>query len=348
MSAKRNFLHHLHPPQVCRRTLEPTATLGLGIACLTCLAVLFVTGATLFLYYVPDPERAYERILHITTTLRYGDFIRNLHFIAANALAILIFAHLARVFFTAAYKERYLNWLYGLVLLGLVLFGNFTGYLLPWDQVAYWAIKVGASLAAYLPYIGEGVQRFFLGGTDIGPETLLRSFAFHAGFVPLMLVVFTSLHLWRIRKDGGLAAPAEARKQRLPAAPWLYRAEGAVALATLGTLIALSLIIDAPLHERADPVHPPNPAKAPWYFVGFQEMVGYSAFLGGVAAPAALLAFFTLAPLLDRTRSEGGIWFARDRLALNLLFAAVMVSQIAFIVIGQWFRGKNWALIWPF
>ena len=348
MSTKRNFLHHLHPPQVCRRTLQPSATFGLGIACLTCLAVLFVTGASLFLYYVPDPERAYERILHISTTLPYGDLIRNLHYVAANALAILIFAHLARVFFAGAYKGRYLNWLYGLVLLGLVLFGNFTGYLLPWDQLAYWAIKVGATLAAYTPLIGTGLERFLVGGSDIGPETLLRSFAFHAGFIPLLLVIFTSLHLWRIRKDGGLAAPPEARNQRLPASPWLYRAEAAVALATLGILLLLSLVFEAPLSERADPVHPPNPAKAPWYFVGFQEMVSYSAFFGGVAAPLALLGFFVLAPLLDRSRSAGGMWFARDRIGINLVFALVLLSQIAFIVIGQWLRGKNWELILPF
>ncbi|WP_305045586.1 cytochrome b N-terminal domain-containing protein [Geoalkalibacter sp.] len=348
MSGKRNFLHHLHPPQVCRRTLEPLATLGLGIACLTCMAVLLVTGATLFLYYVPAPEHAYERILHISTTLHYGDLIRNLHFVAANALIILIFTHLARVFWTAAYKGRYLNWCYGLVLLGLVLFGNFTGYLLPWDQRAYWAIKVGASLAEYFPGIGAGLKRFLLGGTDIGPETLLRSFAFHAGFVPLLLVVFTSLHLWRIRKDGGLAAPPEAHKIRLPAAPWLYRAEGAAALLTLGTLLVLALFIDAPLDERADPSHPPNPAKAPWYFVGFQEMVGYSAFIGGVLAPTLLLVFFLAAPLIDRSRSHGGVWFSRDRLWLNLGFLVVLAGQIVFIVIGQWLRGKNWELVWPF
>lgn len=348
MGNKRNFLHHLHPSQVCRRTLEPLATLGLGIGCLTCLAVLFVTGATLFLYYVPDPEHAYERILHITTTLHYGHVIRNLHFVAANALVILIFAHLARVFFTGAYKGRCLNWIYGLVLLMLVLFGNFTGYLLPWDQVAYWAVKVGANLAVYIPLIGPDVARFLLGGSDIGPETLLRSFAFHAGFVPLLLVVFTGLHLWRIRKDGGLAAPQDAQQHKLPTAPWLYRAEGAVALVTLGVLLVLALIIEAPLYERADPIHPPNPAKAPWYFVGFQEMVSYSAFIGGVAAPAALVLFAILAPLIDCSRSSEGIWFSKDRFFLNALFAAILLSQIAFIVIGQWLRGKNWELIIPF
>ncbi len=346
--AKRNFFHHLHPPQVNRRTLQPAATLGLGIACLTCLGVLLVTGATLFLYYVPETERAYERILHITTTLHYGDLVRDLHFVAANALIILVVLHLMRVFCMAAYKGRALNWSYGLILLLLVLFANFTGYLLPWDQISYWAIKVGASLAGYVPLVGEGLRRFLLGGSDVGAETLLRSFAFHAGVVPLLLVTFTSLHLWRIRRDGGLAAPAERTRDKIAAAPWLYRAEGATALLTLALLIFLALAIDAPIYERADPVHPPNPAKAPWYFVGFQEMVGHSALVGGVVAPLALLLFFALVPLLDRSRSPGGVWLARDRRWLNALFFAILASQIVFIVIGQWLRGPNWALMLPF
>jgi quinol-cytochrome oxidoreductase complex cytochrome b subunit len=345
---RRNFFHHLHPPQINRRTLHPAATLGIGIACLTCLGVLLVTGATLFLYYVPETERAYERILHITTTLHYGDLVRDLHFVAANALIVLVVLHLARVFCMAAYKNRGLNWIYGIVLLLLVLFANFTGYLLPWDQVSYWAIKVGSSLAAYVPLFGEDLRRFLLGGSDIGAETLLRSFAFHAGIVPLLLVSFTGLHLWRIRKDGGLAAPPEKTQDKIPASPWLYRAEGTVALLTLALLLFLALGFDAPLYEGADPAHPPNPAKAPWYFVGFQEMVGHSALLGGVLVPLLLLLFLLLVPLLDRSRSPGGVWLARDRRRFNLLFFAVLISQVVFIVIGQWLRGPNWTLILPF
>jgi len=345
---KRNFLDHLHPQQVNLRTLDPRVTLGLGIACLTCVGVLLATGVTLFLYYVPDTARAYERILHITTTLHYGGLIRNLHFVAANTLVILVFLHLTRVFCMAAYKGRALNWMYGLVLLGLVLLANFTGYLLPWDQVSYWAVKVGAGLAGYFPVMGPTLQRFLLGGSDIGPETLLRSFAFHAGFLPVLLVVFTGLHLWRIRRDGGLAAPAGTGGGKIAAGPWLYRAEGAGALVTLGLLLFAALAVHAPLYERADAAHPPNPAKAPWYFVGFQEMVSHSAFAGGVLVPLILLLFFVAIPWLDRSRSEGGEAFARDRAGLTLLFFALLLSQLAFIVVGQWLRGPNWKLLLPF
>lgn len=340
---KRNFLNHLHPQKVRRKTLNPWTTLGLGTACLTCIGILFVTGLTLFLYYVPDREQAYERILHISTTLRYGRTVRNLHYVTANVLIILSAAHLARVFVTGSYKGHRICWLYGLSLFLLLCGANFTGYLLSWDQVSYWAVKVGAGLAGYVPIIGDGLQRFLLAGEEIGGDTLARAFAFHAGIIPLGLLILTSLHLWRLRKEGGLALPPDSKSQLIPAHPWLYRAEGAVALWTFASLVFLSHVMDAPIHGRADPMHPPNPAKAPWYFIGFQEMVSYSAFLGGVVAPLILLLFFVLVPLLDRTQSPGGVWFAKDRRVLNVLFLCILLSQVTFIIIGLWFRGKNWS-----
>lgn len=344
----RNFLHHLHPGKVSRAALRPATTLGLGLACLACLGILIATGITLFLNYVPDQARAYERILHITTALRFGKVVRNLHFLAANALIIFCVLHLVRVVLTGSYKRRWLNWSYGLILLLLILSANFTGYLLPWDQVSYWAIRVGSSLAEYVPLAGPALKGFLLGGDDIGPETLLRSFAFHAGILPLLLMVFTGLHVWRIRKDGGLAASSQSREPLLDANPWLYRAEGGVALLVFAALLALSLVIEAPIYERANPLHPPNPAKSPWYFVGIQEMISHSALWGGVIAPMGITLFLWLLPGLDRTASPGGQWLAVDRWPWLLIFLLVLISQICFIVVGQWLRGANWQLILPF
>ncbi len=338
---RRNFLDHLHPPRVRRQTLQPWTTLGLGIAALTCLGILLLTGLTLLLYYLPDQYRAYERILHLTTTLRFGALLRDLHYLAGNGLLILAILHLARVALTASYRGRWRNWIYGLLMLFLIFAGAFTGYLLPWDQLAYWALKVGSSLADYLPLLGHPLKVFLLGGENIGPETLLRAFAIHAAIVPIGLVGLTGLHLWRVRKDGGLATP-EPTPADIPARPWLYRAEGTVALLTLAALLLLSLWLDAPLGERADPGHPPNPAKAPWYFVGFQEMVSYSATWGGVVAPSLMLLFLVWLPKLD-PHDKGGRWLAPGALSWRLLLLLVLVSQLAFIIIGLWFRGPNWS-----
>lgn len=349
MSGKaRNFFDHLHVGQVRRRVLHPLTTCGFGIAALTCLGTLFVTGFTLFLYYVPDQAQAYERILHISTTLRFGSLIRNLHYLSANALLILAVLHLSRIFLMGSYKQRRLNWIYGLILLVLVLFANFTGYLLPWDQISYWAVKVGASLAGYFPILGPTLQSFLLGGHEVGQETLARSFALHAGILPFLLLTLTSLHLWRVRKDGGLALPESKDEQHLPTVPWLYRLEAASAMSVLAILISLALVIDAPIFERTDPAHPPNPAKAPWYFVGFQELVSYSAVIGGIVVPVLLATFLLAAPFLDRSSSCGGKWFAPDRWRWNLAFTLLLVSQIVLILVGLFMRGPNWQLVLPF
>jgi len=314
---------------------------------MTCLLLLVATGLSLLLYYVPHQDHAYERILHIMTTLRYGKVIRNLHYLAANVLLIAGVLHLARVFFTGSYKGRWLNWIYGLFLLALIFLSNYTGYLLPWDQTSYWAIKVGSNLMAYFPWVGSSIKNFILGGEEIGPETLIRCFGLHVAVLPFLWATLTSLHLWRIRKDGGLAAPEEEKPVRLPSSPLLFRAELAAAFLTLALLFSLSLFIGAPLSDRADPLHPPNPAKAPWYFVGIQEMLSHSATLGGVVIPALISLFLFLSPAIDRSKEPGGKWFGKGRLTLNVIFALIFLGQFFMIIIGQWFRTKNWIFKFP-
>ena len=160
-------------------------------------------------------------------------------------------------------------------------------------------------------------------------------------------MALTSLHLWRIRKDGGLAAPDEPESARIASSPVLFRAELAVGLLTLSLVIALSFFIDAPLSGRADPLRPPNPAKAPWYFVGIQEMVSHSATLGGIVVPALIGLFLLLCPVLDRSKQSGGRWFAKERLSVNVIFILILMSQVVLIVVGQWFRSKNWVFMSP-
>jgi len=329
------------------RTLDPLSTLGLGIVCMTCLLLLVATGLSLLLYYVPHQDHAYERILHIMTALRYGKVIRNLHYLAANVLLIAGILHLARVFFTGSYKDRWLNWIYGLFLLALTFLSNYTGYLLPWDQTSYWAIKVGSNQATYFPWVGPSIKNFILGGEEIGPETLIRCFGLHVAALPFLWATLTSLHLWRIRKDGGLAAPEEEKASRLPSSPLLFRAELTVAFLTLALLFSLSLFIGAPLSDRADALHPPNPAKAPWYFVGIQEMLSHSSTLGGVVIPALIGLFLVMSPLIDRSKEPGGKWFGKGRLTLNTIFALIFLGQLFMIIIGQWFRTTNWVFKFP-
>ncbi len=189
------------------RTLDPISTLGLGIVCLTCLLLLVASGLSLLLYYVPHHEVAYERILHMMTTLRYGKVIRNLHYLAANVLLIAGILHLARVFFTGSYKGRWLNWIYGLLLLALIFLSNYTGYLLPWDQLAYWGITVGTTIMSYTPFFGKDIRFFVLGADEVGHEALLRFYVLHCVVVPFITGLLMAVHFWRVRKDGGISGP---------------------------------------------------------------------------------------------------------------------------------------------
>ena len=200
---------------------------------------------------------------------------------------------------------------------------------------------------AYFPWVGSSIKNFILGGEEIGPETLIRCFGLHVAVLPFLWAVLTSLHLWRIRKDGGLAAPEEEKPVRLPSSPLLFRAELFVAFFTLALLFSLSLFIGAPLSDRADPLHPPNPAKAPWYFVGIQEMLSHSATLGGVVIPALIGLFLVFSPVIDRSTEPGGKWFGKGRLTLNVIFGLIFLSQFLMIIIGQWFRTTNWVFKFP-
>ena len=179
----------------------------LGFASLALFVVQALTGAILAMYYVPSPDHAYDSIQYIMSDLPYGTVIRGIHHWAASAMIAVVILHLLAVFLMGAYKyPRETTWVVGVVLL-LVTFGfGFTGYLLPWDQLAYWAITVGTSVAGYAPVLGSTIKAFLLGGPEVGQEALTRFYALHIMVIPAALALLISLHLWRVRKDGGLAA----------------------------------------------------------------------------------------------------------------------------------------------
>ncbi len=198
---------HLHPVKVSRRSLRAAYSFGLGVLSLLAFLALTLSGMLLMFYYTPAVEHAYSDIVRLQTEIPFGQLLRNLHRWGAHLMVILVVLHMARVFYTGAYKPpRQFNWVIGVLLLLLTLGASFTGYLLPWDQLAYWAITVGTSVAGYAPVGGDLAREFLLGGPEIGQPALTRFYALHIIFIPLGLALLTSLHLWRVRKDGGLAA----------------------------------------------------------------------------------------------------------------------------------------------
>jgi len=313
----RNLLLHWFPAKVSHESLSFRYSLWLGTISAVLFLILSLTGVILMFLYVPSVERAYPSIKDIEFTVSFGWFIRSLHRIAAHLMVAVVFLHAGRAFLTGAYKNgtaanqnRPLNWVIGVVLLLSTLLLSFTGYLLPWDQLAYWAITVGTNIARAAPLIGGQIRFVFLGGNEIGQSTLLRFYVLNCFFLPVLLFLLFSWHVWRIRKDGGLAcvdrlalqqnsekvAPIKAKTYSLlgitrgrtvhvetslvnedqytvDSSPNLTRRILLVMLATLAVTVLLAVLVGAPLEEAANPLVTPNPAKAPWYFLWLQELV---------------------------------------------------------------------------
>lgn len=201
-----NLFFHLHPVKVSRKSLKWSYTFGLGIISAILFGVLVWTGILLMFYYVPSVERAYSTMKEIQFSVPLGQFTRNMHRWAAHAMMLAVILHMVRVFYTGAYKPpREFNWIVGVVLLLLTLGASFTGYLLPWDQLAFWAITVGTNIAGYAPVVGPLMRQILLGGQEVGQNALIRFYTLHIAALPLLITLFISLHMWRVRKDGGLA-----------------------------------------------------------------------------------------------------------------------------------------------
>ncbi len=202
-----NVFFHLHPVKVNLKSLKATYSLGLGILTVAAFVSLALTGTFLMFYYVPSVERAFPDIVKLQNNVPFGQLLRNMHRWGAHMMVLTSVLHMVRVFYTGAYKPpREFNWVVGVVLLILTLGASFTGYLLPWDQLAYWAITVGTSIASYEPMMGAAIAKILLGGPEVGQESLTRFYGLHIMVIPALLALLIGLHMWRVRKDGGLAA----------------------------------------------------------------------------------------------------------------------------------------------
>ncbi|NIM02104.1 MAG: DUF4405 domain-containing protein [Acidobacteria bacterium] len=349
-----NLLLHWFPNRISLKSFAFGYSFYLGTISFVLFLILTVTGVVLMFLYVPSVERAYWSIKDLEFAISFGWLLRRVHRISAHLMVAVVFLHMFRVFLTGAYKAgsvmksaRPVNWVLGVALLVLTLLLSFTGYLLPWDQLAFWAITVGTNIAASVPVIGEEMREFLLGGTVIGQPTLIRFYVLHCVFLPGALFGIAVWHMWRIRKDGGMAVvdqlrieakdtkPAPPRKSKtysvlgiaagttvqvsdpttlnmdnsVPATPHITVRLLWVTLLTIAATLLLALVWPAPLEEPANPEVTPNPAKAPWYFLGLQELVGYSALMGGVIIPGIVILGLALIPFMDREQKRIGFWF---------------------------------------
>lgn len=304
--------------------------------------LLLGTGVLLKFVYQPIPEKAYESILHLQRDVLFGRLIRNIHHWSANALIIVAFLHLLRVFFTGAFHApRQFNWVIGSGLFLGVLFSNFTGYLLPWDQLAFWAITICTGGLEYIPWIGLWLQKLIQGGPEVGPGTLSNFYAIHTAILPAFLLILMPFHFWRIRKAGGLVIPrgleqsSGDRGPSVPAIPNLLLREIVVALVLLASVLVFSMLFNAPLGDKANPGLSPNPTKAPWYFMGIQEMLlHFHPIFALFVIPALMLIALLALPYINYELNTAGVWFASTkgrRMALIAGVAAVIGTPLGIL-----------------
>lgn len=381
-----NILLHLLPVRIHQHSLSFKTTFGLGMISLYLFFILSVSGVILMFYYVPSVEEAYGRMKDLEYVVSYGMVIRNLHRWTAHGMVFFVFFHMCRVFYTASYKKpREFNWGAGVILLVLTLGLSFTGYLLPWDQLAFWAITVGSSIAGYAPLIGEKFKFVLLGSNEVGQEALIRFYVLHVVILPAAAIALLALHFWRVRKDGGLARLPEYAEMRpeknvspepfrdpdktyglmavmsgnaitarvrtpdntLSSWPHLVYRLFVLLIAVSAVFLIASVYFDAPLKEIANPRFPENPAKAPWYFLGLQELVSYSALVGGVLIPAFAVIGLLAIPYFDREQGGEGAWLRlpgnKTAIAWSAAFSlAACVGLLAISIKTGGLRG-----MWP-
>jgi quinol-cytochrome oxidoreductase complex cytochrome b subunit len=359
-----NVWLHLQPSRVRKHGLKWTYTFGLGGLSFFLFLILTVTGVLLMFYYTPSTEMAYRDMKDLEYAVSMGAFLRAMHRWSAHSMVLIVILHMARVFMTGSYKSpREFNWAIGVVLLTLTLLLSFTGYLLPWDQLALWAITVGSNMGAATPMLGaEGpfailnrsndVRFVLLGGTAVGSATLLRFYVLHCVALPLVAGALMIVHFWRVRKDtfsGPILKPEQLPHDKVDTWPHLIVREYIAALACMIVLSVWSLLMKAPLEEIANPTVTPNPSKAPWYFTGLQELLVYfDPWIAGVVLPTLIIIGLVAIPYLDPDKNRGvGYYGFRDRPFAQSFFGFGLGLWFILISIGSILRGPNWDIYWP-
>jgi quinol-cytochrome oxidoreductase complex cytochrome b subunit len=311
----KSFILHIRPKYYQRGSTWFTHTWRLGWFSTYFFIIETITGVILMLFYAPTPERAYGDMLFLLSGVPFGEFMRDMHRLGAEGMVAVVLLHMVRVYFTGSYKgERAFTWFTGVILLLVTLLLSFSGYLLPWDQLAYWAVTIGTSMAEAAPAIGNEVNLLLRGAVDIWAGGLMRFYLLHVLLMPLLAVIFISVHYYKVAREHSISLPAPIIEGDMPAAEKKYQEERIdlipnliihelmlVAVATLLMIWACATFYHAPLEQHADPQITPLHTMAPWYFLWLQGMLklGDKAWTG-IIIPTIIFAILFVVPWLDR------------------------------------------------
>ncbi|HEU5320246.1 MAG TPA: cytochrome bc complex cytochrome b subunit [Methylomirabilota bacterium] len=296
------------------------------------------TGILLIFYYRPSAEEAYESIQFLMAEVEFGWLVRSIHAWSANLMILALFVHLFSVLFVKAYRRpREMTWVSGVALLGIALGFGFTGYLLPWNELAYFATKVGTEITGAIPLVGPFLLRLLRGGDEVTGATLTRFYGIHVAVLPALVTLILGLHLFLVQKHGMSVPPGVERgggpRRTMPFVPDFLLRDMVGWLSALAVLAALAAFFPAELGRKADPFAPaPAGIKPEWYFMFMFQTLKYlpSYILGiegeivGIVGFGLAGAFLLVLPLLDRRAARG---------EPSRLFTAIGVVMIAFVIV---------------
>ncbi|MCA9884896.1 MAG: cytochrome bc complex cytochrome b subunit [Anaerolineae bacterium] len=298
-----------------------------------------ITGLLLMFWYTPSPEIAYGNMLSILSNVPLGQFMRDMHRLGAEAMVIIVALHMMRTWITGSYKKpRQFTWFTGLLLLVITGLLSFTGYLLPWDQLALWAVTIGASMAEATPVIGEQVNLIVRGAPELGANGLLRFYLMHVLLLPLFLFIFTGVHYYKVIIHGHSLPPqteniGEDTAKRVPLDKRVYYIPDIlsneilwIAVTTFIMTVLCIWFYHAPLENHADPQVTPLGTTAPWYFLWIQGALKLGdKFLMGIFFPTAALGLLAAIPYLDVTPSRR---YAHRRWMLTAAMALISFATV--------------------
>jgi quinol-cytochrome oxidoreductase complex cytochrome b subunit len=335
-----SFILHLHPPTIPARQARFSYTLAAGGLAVFLMLVLLITGILELFYYIPTPAEAGNSIQTLAFLVPYGGLVRNLHYWSAQLFVVVTLIHLLRVIFTGGYAPpRGFNYLLGLSLFVLTILLDFTGYVLRWDEGIHWALVAGTNLIKSIPLAGNALYWIIVGGTEPGSATLIRFYGWHIFGLTLAAGILLIWHVFRLRRDGGIALPPPPLRQdkvRITRYQLFQRELLATVLAS-AALLLLAVFAPAPL---APPITAGSQiaetARAPWFFLWVQQLLKLgSPFLWGVVVPLAILLLLSLIPYLfpQPIKSELGRWFPKSgRLAQGVtIFILLFILALSFL-----------------
>ena len=309
---------------------------SLGSLAMFLLLLQAATGAFLALYYSPSPEHAHNAVTYISEEVPFGAFVRGLHHWGASAMVIIVFLHLLRVVLYSSYKApREFTWIFGVLLLLIVLGFGFTGYLLPWDEKAYWATVVGVEIASTAPVLGDFVAKVMRGGTEIGAVTLSRFYALHTIWLPWLAFGLVGVHLFFVRYYGSSGTPQNTPEEMKTGKPFYPDQvfEDVVGMLILFVILAVvALSVSVPLEDVADPTNADYDPRPEWYFLFLFQLLKYFQgpfeVIGTFVIPTVGMVLLLLLPFLDR--SERVVLWKRP---VALTVTTVCVAGIVLLTI---------------